>query len=56
MKNAIFLLFIIVFGVTHAPIQALAISPSQSNTQGNIPTVPSSPIMREGTRVTPPSP
>lgn len=53
MKNAIYLVTIIVFGLTQVPTEVLAKSPPLSSTQDSIPATPPPPGMREGTRITP---
>lgn len=66
MKNAIYLVTIIVFGLTQVPTEVLAKSPPLSSTQDSIPATPPPPgtqdsipatppppSMREGTRITP---
>ena len=54
MKDAIYLVLIIVIGITQVPTEVLATSPPRSSTQDNIPAMPPAPSMREGTRATPP--
>jgi hypothetical protein len=56
MKVAIYLVTIIVFGITQVPAEALAKrppTPPPANIQDSMPEMPPPPSMREGTRVTP---
>jgi len=53
MKNATYLVTIIVVGLTQVPTEALANSPPLSSNQDSMPATQPPPSMREGTRVTP---